>query len=238
MYAIRLNDVNLGWRNESRDYILKHITGQFEQGSMTALVGPNGAGKSTLIKGLVQFIKPSNGTIEVAPGLRKQMSLLPQLSDIDRSFPVTVYDLVAMGAWRRLGFWRGYSRRETDRIEQAIEQVGLNECRHQLIGTLSGGQMQRALFARLIVRDAQILLLDEPFTAIDEHTQDDLMAIMQAWSAQGRTVITVLHDVALARQAFPQALLLARQVVAWGDSQTVLSEDNLQQARRLVLQGF
>lgn len=238
MYAIRLNDVYLGWRNESRDYILHGITGQFEQGSMTALVGPNGAGKSTLIKGLVQFIKPSRGSIDIASGFREQMSLLPQLSDIDRSFPITVYDLVAMGAWRRLGFWRAYSREDTRRIHAAIGQVGLSECRHQLIGTLSGGQMQRALFARLIVRDAQILLLDEPFTAIDEHTQDDLMAIMQTWSAQGRTLITVLHDVALARQAFPQALLLARQVVAWGNSSEVLSEDNLQQARRLVLQGF
>ncbi len=238
MYAIRLNNVALGWRRESAEAIVHGLNGQFEQGSMTALVGPNGAGKSTLIKGLVQFIKPVQGTIEIAPHLRKQMSLLPQLSDIDRSFPITVYDLVAMGAWRRLGFWRSYSRQESRRIHEALEQVGLSGCCEQLIGTLSGGQMQRALFARLLVRDAQILLLDEPFTAIDEHTQADLMAIMQTWSAQGRTVITVLHDVALARQAFPQALLLARQMVAWGDSARVLSEENLQQARHLVLQGF
>ncbi len=238
MYAIRLDNVALGWRRETQDHILQGITGQFDQGSMTALVGPNGAGKSTLIKGLVQFIKPSQGSIQIAPGLREQMSLLPQLTDIDRSFPITVFDLVAMGAWRRLGFWRSYSRQEKQRIHEAIEQVGLGACREQLIGTLSGGQMQRALFARLIVRDAQILLLDEPFTAIDEHTQEDLMRIIQEWHQQGRTVITVLHDVSLARAAFPSALLLARQLVAWGDAQETLSEENLQSARRLVLKGF
>lgn len=238
MYAIRLDDVYLGWRSEAKDYILSAISGQFELGSLTALVGPNGAGKSTLIKGLVHFIKPLRGSIQVAPSLRQQISLLPQLSDIDRSFPMTVYDLVAMGAWRRLGFWRGFSRQDTNRIHDALAQVGLSDSSEQLIGTLSGGQMQRALFARLIVRDAQVLLLDEPFTAIDEHTQQDLMRIMQGWTAQGRTVITVLHDIELARQAFPQALLLARQVVSWGTSLEVLSEDNLQKARRLVLQGF
>ncbi|NEN76609.1 metal ABC transporter ATP-binding protein [Pelistega sp. NLN82] len=238
MFAIRLEGVCVGKRENTDDFILKDITGQFEQGSMTAILGPNGAGKSTLIKTISGFLKPIQGSITIADTLKNQLSLLPQLSEIDRSFPITVYDLVALGAWRRVGAFRGYSQQEKEKIATALEQVGLTAYANQLIGTLSGGQLQRALFARLIVRDPQVFLLDEPLTAIDEETEEQLVQIMQGWYKAGRTVMAVLHDAALVQRVFPQTLLLASEVVAWGETSTVLQEENLQKARRLVLRGF
>lgn len=238
MFAIRLTDLTVGQRRSSADFILKGISGVFEQGSMTAILGPNGAGKSTLIKTIVGFLKPSSGTVEVASHLRDQMSLLPQLSEIDKGFPITVHDLVALGAWRRIGPFRSYSEQERSRIRHALAQVGLQHQAKQLIGTLSGGQLQRALFARLIVRDPQIFLLDEPLTAIDEDTCEDLVRIMQGWYQAGRTVIAVLHDAALVERSFPNTLLLAGEQVAWGKTSEVLTEDNLQKARKLALKGF
>lgn len=238
MFAIRLTNLDVGQRRSSSELILKGVSGQFNQGSMTAILGPNGAGKSTLIKTIIGFLKPRSGTVEIAPHLQKQISLLPQLSDIDKSFPITVHDLVALGAWRRIGPFRSYDEGERSRIRHALAQVGLQHQAKQLIGSLSGGQLQRALFARLIVRDPQIFLLDEPLTAIDEDTSEDLIRIMQGWHQAGRTVIAVLHDAELVARVFPETLLLACEQVAWGKTQEVLTETNLQKARKLALNGF
>lgn len=237
-YAIRLAGVSVGHRRSSSDFVIKNIVGQFDIGSMTAILGPNGAGKSTLIKTIVGFLKPSVGEVLINRGLRTQISLLPQLSDIDKSFPISVYDLVALGAWRRLGPFKAYDEQERQRIHHALYRVGLHHQAHQLIGTLSGGQLQRALFARLIVRDPKVFLLDEPFAAIDEATCEDLVQIMQEWHQAGRTVIAVLHDAELVARVFPQTLLLAGEQIAWGATAEVLTEDNLQKARKVALKGF
>ncbi|GAA4408425.1 ABC transporter ATP-binding protein [Advenella faeciporci] len=233
--VIRLNDVSLGWRDKP---VLQHVSGQFNPGTLTAILGANGAGKSTLVKGIIHFLKPTAGSIDIDPAFRKELTLLPQLSDLDRSFPITTYELVAMGAWRRIGPWRQYGKAERARINHALEQVGLQAVADQLIGNLSGGQLQRALFARLMVRDAKVLLLDEPFAAVDEDTCEDLMRIILGWHAEGRTIIAVLHDVDRVKRCFPETLLLARQVVAWGKTAEILTEENLHKARRLSLGGF
>ncbi len=238
MCAIRLTDVTVGQRESSADFILKNINGYFPRGSMTGILGPNGAGKSTLIKTIIGFLRPVRGHVEIDASLRAQMSLLPQLSEIDKSFPITVYDLVALGAWRRLGPFKAYNKKEQEAIQRALEQVGLQHQAHQLIGTLSGGQLQRALFARLIVRDPEVFLLDEPFAAIDEDTCEDLITLIQGWHQKGRTVIAVLHDADLVARIFPDTLLLACEQIAWGKTADVLTEDNLQRARRLALKGF
>lgn len=237
-YAIRLTGVSVGHRRSSSDFVIKNIVGQFDIGSMTAILGPNGAGKSTLIKTIVGFLKPSVGEVLINQSIRTQISLLPQLSDIDKSFPISVYDLVALGAWRRLGPFKAYDEQERQRIHHALYRVGLHHQAHQLIGTLSGGQLQRALFARLIVRDPQVFLLDEPFAAIDEATCEDLVQIMQEWHQAGRTVIAVLHDAELVARVFPQTLLLAGEQIAWGATAEVLTENNLQKARKVALKGF
>jgi zinc/manganese transport system ATP-binding protein len=226
--VISLDQVSLGWRDK---VAVRDVSGQFMQGGLYALAGPNGAGKSTLLKGLAGQLAPLKGKIQINSPQR--LAFLPQFGELDRSFPISVYDLVAMGSWRRTGAWRGLSESEHQRVQDALCQVGLQGFSERAISTLSGGQMQRALFARLIMHDAPILLLDEPFSAVDKATTDDLMVLLHRWHQQGRTVIVVLHDLHTIRQNFPETVLLAGQLVAWGDTESVLTAENLHLARHL-----
>ncbi|RYE29594.1 MAG: ABC transporter ATP-binding protein [Hyphomicrobiales bacterium] len=222
MSAIRLTDLTLGY---DRHPAVHHLSGEIETGSLTAIVGPNGAGKSTLLKGIAGALAPLSGGVALAKG--KRLAYLPQSADLDRSFPIHVYDLVAMGLWNRAGIFGRIGAGVADKIAHAIAAVGP-------IGTLSGGQMQRALFARLLLQDADVILLDEPFTAIDARTTADLLELVRRWHGESRTVVAVLHDIETVRQAFPQTLLLAREAVAWGETATVLTPENLLRARRMV----
>lgn len=231
--VIEFDQVSLGWGGR---VAVRDVSGSFKQGSLTAIVGPNGAGKSTLVKGITGLISPLRGHIRLGSGAR--IACLPQLSELDRSFPVTVYDLVAMGSWPRVGSWRRFGRSEHDSIQQALNTVGLADFAQRIIGTLSGGQLQRALFARLMLHDADTLVLDEPFAAVDRATTDDLVAIISNWHREGRTVIAVLHDLELVRSHFPQALLLAGQAVAWGPTPDVLTTENMHLARHLCAGDF
>ncbi|MGB3290546.1 MAG: ABC transporter ATP-binding protein [Burkholderiaceae bacterium] len=228
--VIELDQVSLGWRDR---VAVRDVSGAFRRGSLTAIVGPNGAGKSTLVKGIMGLISPLRGRIRLADDTRSQVACLPQLGELDRSFPITVYDLVAMGAWRRVGAWKHFDDAERERVQSALDVVGLADFGPRIIGTLSGGQLQRALFARLMLHDAATLLLDEPFAAMDKSTTDDLMALLHRWHDEGRTVIAVLHDLDMVRAHFPQTLLMAGQAVAWGPTQAVLTPENLHLARHL-----
>jgi len=232
---IELDHVSLGWRDK---VALRDMSGQFLAGGLYALVGPNGAGKSTLLKGLIGEIAPVQGQIRLNLDASTELAFLPQQADIDRSFPITVYDVVAMGAWSRIGAWRGMNAKEHARTQQALETVGLAGFSARSINTLSGGQFQRALFARLLVQDASVILLDEPFSAVDADTTQDLLALVLDWHAQGRTVIAVLHELDMVRRHFPTSVLLGGQLVAWGESETVLSPENLHLARHLCAGDF
>lgn len=227
--AIELRDASFGWHGHAA---LRGVSGRFEPGAMTAVVGPNGAGKSTLIKGIMGVLRPLSGSVTVGGAGRSELAWLPQAAELDRSFPVTVLDLVAMGAWRRVGAWRRYGAEEIDRCLHALDTVGLAGMAARGVDTLSGGQMQRTLFARMLVQDAPVLLLDEPFAAVDSHTADDLMALLCGLHGQGRTVIAVLHDLDMVRDHFPQCLLLSGSVVAWGDTETTLCDTHLKTARQ------
>lgn len=227
--SILFSDVTLGY---DRHPAVHHLSGTIEEGSLTAIVGPNGAGKSTLLKGITGTLAPLSG--KVALGKGKRFAYLPQSADLDRSFPIHVYDLVAMGLWNRAGIFGRIGRDAARRIAEAIAAVGLTGFERRPIGTLSGGQMQRVLFARLLLQDAEIILLDEPFTAIDARTTADLLALVQRWHGERRTVVAVLHDIETVRQAFPRTLLLAREAVAWGQTAEVLTAENLLKARRMV----
>jgi zinc/manganese transport system ATP-binding protein len=205
---------------------------------MTAIVGPNGAGKSTLIKGVMGMLRPMSGRVLVEGAGRCDLAWLPQAAELERGFPITVYELVAMGAWRRVGAWRHFSASEHERVWEALSAVGLPDVGDCIVGTLSGGQLQRALFARLLLQDAGVLLLDEPFAAVDSHTIEDLIALLSLCHTQGRTVIAVLHDLDLVRRHFPHTLLLSGHVVAWGETPRVLNNTNLQTARALRDRGL
>jgi zinc/manganese transport system ATP-binding protein len=229
--AIRFDNVTLGY---GRHPAVHHLDGEIGSGSLTAIVGPNGAGKSTLLKGIVGTLSPLDGRIDVVGGSQAGIAYLPQAADLDRSFPLTVYDLVAMGLWSRTGLFGGIGRKDRARIEEAVAAVGLNGFERRPISTLSGGQMQRALFARLLLQDAHVILLDEPFTAIDAKTTADLLDLVRRWHDEARTVVAVLHDLDVVRRVFPSTLLIAREPVAWGETPEVLSAGNLLKARRMI----
>ena len=228
--AIELEEVCLGWRDKMA---VRNLSGRFEQGSLTAVVGPNGAGKSTLLRGIMGWVSPFAGHIRLSGKSAGDLAFMPQQGDFDRSFPISTRDFVAMGAWRRVGPWRAFDTRERERLEEALQAVGLGDFGRRPLSTLSGGQLQRALFARLMLHDAGIFMLDEPFSAVDRATTEDLMALLMEWNARDKTVIVVLHDLDLVRRHFPQALLLAGQGVAWGETADVITPENLHLARHL-----
>jgi zinc/manganese transport system ATP-binding protein len=217
--VLTLQDV--GVRRGER-WALEGVCGEVRRGAMTAIVGPNGAGKSTLLDTLAGQLAPQHGRIERAPGVT--VACLPQTAQIDRSFPIRVGDVVALGAWSRIGLWKalgGGLRRE---VAEALAAVGLAGCERRAISELSAGQFQRVLFARLMVQNADLILLDEPFNAIDEATTADLLALIHRWHAQGRSIVAVLHDLDQVRTHFDQTVRLsARRAQAWGATHEVLA---------------
>jgi zinc/manganese transport system ATP-binding protein len=229
-HAIILQNVTLGYAETPA---VLGVRTTVAEGSLTAIVGPNGAGKSTLLKGLVGTLTPLSGEVSFGTTGRADIAYLPQQSDVDRSFPITVLDLVAMGLWREIGAFGRLGRSGRRRIAEAISAVGLEGLESRPIGSLSGGQMQRSLFARLLLQDASLVLLDEPFTAIDTRTMADLIDVVQRWHGEGRTVMAVLHDLETVRAHFPETLLLARELVAHGPTPKVLTAANQFRARQM-----
>jgi len=229
--ALTFRDLTLGY---DRHPAVHHITGEVKRGELLAIVGPNGAGKSTLLKGIIGELKPLSGRLD-RDGLKKSdIAYLPQQIDIDRSFPISVFDCVAMGLWRKIGAWRAVDGKRNDEVARALATVGLVDLAARPVGALSGGQFQRVLFARLLLQDAALILLDEPFRAVDTKTVADLIALILRWHGEGRTVLAALHDIEQVRAHFPATLLLAREVVAWGDTRKVLTQANLAKSRQLV----
>jgi zinc/manganese transport system ATP-binding protein len=227
---VTFRDVTLGY---DRHPAVHHLDGEVAQGALLAVVGPNGAGKSTLFRGLAGILKALSGAIDLGGLDIHDIAELPQSVDIDRTFPISVFDLVGTGLWRTTGFFGGMGKPARDKITQALAAVGLNGFENRSIGTLSGGQMQRMLFARALLQDARLIVLDEPFNAIDAKTSSDLLALVKRWHGEGRTVLAALHDMDLVRAHFPETLLLARGPVAWGPTAQVLTADNLAEARRM-----
>jgi len=227
---LQFKDVTLGY---DRHPAVHHLSGEIAPGALLAVVGPNGAGKSTLFRGIVGILKPLAGAIMTGGLDSRDIAYLPQSVDVDRSFPISVYDFVGTGLWRSTGFFGGMGNGASDRIARALAAVGLNGFENRAIGTLSGGQMQRMLFARVLLQDARLIVLDEPFNAIDARTSVDLIALVRRWHAEKRTVLAALHDMDMVRANFPQTLLLARGPVAWGSTSEVLTAENLLEARRM-----
>jgi zinc/manganese transport system ATP-binding protein len=227
---IKFQNVTLGY---DRHPAVHHLNGEVASGALVAVIGPNGAGKSTLFRGLAGILKPLSGSIHLGGLDIKDLAYLPQTADIDRTFPISVYDFVGTGLWRRTGFFGGMGKDARDKIAQALAAVGLNGFENRSIGTLSGGQMQRMLFARVLLQDARLIVLDEPFNAIDAKTSADLLALVKRWHGEGRTVLAALHDMELVRNHFPETLLLARGPVAWGATADVLTPENMLKARRM-----
>lgn len=228
---LHFDNLTLGY---DRHPAVHHLQYAIRAGALVAVVGPNGAGKSTLLKGIVGNLAPFGGEIRLTGIEVSEIAYLPQQVNIDRSFPISVFDMVAMGLWRKTGAFRRFGREGDRKVGEALDIVGLGGFEKRPIGTLSGGQMQRSLFARLLLQDARLILLDEPFTAIDPATVRDLKGLIRRWHGERRTVVAVLHDLDQVRTDFPETLLLAREQIAAGPTENVLSPANLDQARRLA----
>jgi zinc/manganese transport system ATP-binding protein len=227
---IVVHDLTVSYRQHPA---VHHLDCRFDPGSLTAIVGPNGAGKSSLLDAITGRVRPVTGRVDLGGLDRGQLAYLPQQAGIDRSFPLTVLDVVMLGAWPQLGWFGGANAHHRQQALDALSAVGLTGFEQRSVGELSVGQFQRVLFARVVMQDAAVVLLDEPFNAIDSRTSGDLMRMVRHWQAEGRTVIAVLHDLTQVREHFPCTVLLARECVAQGRTAEVLTPLQLARAQQM-----
>ena len=224
--ALRVENLTV---SHGRRPAVHHLSFSLPEGGLMAVVGPNGAGKSSLLRALAGLQAPSGGHITGAGPAR--VALLPQQSALDRTFPLTCRDAVLLGLWAEGGGFRPL--RDAGRVAQALDAVGLHGFGGRPVSSLSTGQFQRVLFARLLLQDAPVILLDEPFNALDARTASDLLAVVRRWHGEGRSVLAVLHDLDLVRREFPHTLLLAREGIACGPTEEALSAANRLRARMM-----
>ena len=227
---VTLDNLTVSYRQHPA---LHHVSGHFAPGSLIAVVGLNGSGKSTLLKSIVGLLPVAGGQLTVAVPAGR-VAYLPQIADIERNFPIDVRDCVLLGCWPSKRALGSVDTVQLQRVDAALADVGLQGFEHRPIGTLSSGQLQRVLFARLLVHNADLMLLDEPFNAIDSKTTTALLALIARWHQNRQTVIVVLHNDAQVRQHFPQTVLLARELVAWGPTEGVMTQANLTTARAMA----
>ncbi|GAA3881176.1 ABC transporter ATP-binding protein [Gibbsiella dentisursi] len=215
---IQLQQAEIGYGGQ---VLFPALSGCFARGSLTAVVGANGTGKSTLLKTLAG-LQPLQGGRLIFPRQKTHLAYLPQQAELDRQFPMLVNDLVAMGCWHQSGMFGRLSKDSVRQIHAALDNVGMGAMVRSPVGELSGGQLQRVLFARLLVQQAPLILLDEPFTGIDSATIQLLLQVIAQLHQQGKTIIAVLHDMAMVADHFPLALLLTPDCCHWGDADHVL----------------
>lgn len=230
--AVVLDDAAFAYNSRT---VLSGVTGTVLAGEALALIGPNGSGKTTLLRGLLGMVRVAAGSLRVngaAPGRapRGSIGYVPQVADLDPSFPVTVLDVVLMGTYSRLGLMRRPGRRERRRCREALDAVGLSELASRRFGTLSGGQRQRVLVARCIAAEPRLILLDEPFNGLDQPNRDALLDIIARLKDRGIGVVVSTHDLVLARQTCEKAALLAGRQIAFGPRAEVLVPALIEQA--------
>lgn len=226
--GVTLRDLTVGYRER---IAVEAVSGVFAPGSLTAVVGANGAGKTTLLHAIAGLVVPRRGSIEIAGAQSPaDLAYLPQGDSIDRDFPISVLEFAALGAWTRIGALGHVPPELRLRAKNALQAVSLDELAADTIAQLSVGQFRRLLFARVIVQDAAVVLLDEPFAGVDSATSKDLLRLIQRWHDDGRTVMVALHDLQQVLTNFPETLLLARRLIAWGETATVMRPEKLVEA--------
>ncbi len=207
---------------------LDQVTFSVERGDQVAIIGPNGAGKSTLIKAMLGLLRPSSGSVDVHVP-RERIGYVAQNEAVDWNFPVTVRDVVMMGCARRIGWFKPPKREHQHIVDEALERVGMTAVQGRQIGELSGGQRRRVFIARALAQDAELLILDEPFSGVDSGAQADLMQVLERLNRDGLTILLSTHDLDLAFARFPKVMALKRSLIAYGEPQRVLNADTLSQ---------
>lgn len=221
---IEASELTLGYASSP---LVRSLSFDLAAGDVLAVVGHNGSGKSTLIKTLLGVIPPVSGSFAWPTGKPKTIAYLGQRTEFDGRFPIRVRDLAAMGAWRGLGLLGRFGKNEHNLIEEALQRTNISQIADDPLHVLSAGQLQRALFARAMVQNAPLILLDEPFTAIDQTTETHLLNLIDTWAAEGRAIILVLHDLSAVLQHCNKALLLGNGRARYGHPHQVLNPTNL-----------
>jgi ABC-type Mn2+/Zn2+ transport system ATPase subunit len=226
--ALEVNNLTVGYNGQP---VLSGVNLSVPVGAKVAIVGPNGAGKSTLFKGLVGLLPARSGRVlvqgvPVAQALDK-VAYVPQREEVDWSFPVTALDVVLMGRFSRLGWLRRPSRQDRELARRLLAELGLEDFAAAPIGDLSGGQQQRLFVARALAQEPALLLMDEPFAAVDEPTQTAILDILTRLTQRQATVLISTHDLELAFEQFDHLLLINQRIVAFGPPQTVLNPQTL-----------
>lgn len=210
---------------------LEDLNLNIEVGSLMALVGPNGAGKSTLIKTILKFLKQITGEIKINA---KTLAYVPQRNSVDWDFPTTLFDVVEMGCYGRVGLFKRVSKEEKQKVLKAIEQVGMLEFKDRQISELSGGQQQRAFIARALVQEADIYLMDEPFQGVDSTTEKSIVEILKQLKAEGKTIIVVHHDLQTVPAYFESVALINKAVIVSGKVSEVFTQENIDVTYRKI----
>jgi len=230
-HCLEVNDLHAHY---GRVCALRDVSFQTYCGRTIALVGPNGAGKTTLLKAMVGLIPNTTGSVLwCGASMHRrthEIAYLPQREKIDWTFPLTVQGLVDMGRYPLLGWWRRMQQEDVEQVEQAMTAMRITEFRHRQIGALSGGQQQRVFIARALAQEPHVLLLDEPFSGLDDPSSTVLARLLKNLAEQGTLVIASHHDLRSVADIFDEVLLLNRRVVAFGDPAETLSEEHLEEA--------
>ena len=228
MNAIEIKNLTVA---HGENIALDDLNLNIEVGSLMALVGPNGAGKSTLIKAILKFLKQITGEIKINA---KTLAYVPQRNSVDWDFPTTLFDVVEMGCYGRVGLFKRVSKEEKQKVLKAIEQVGMLEFKDRQISELSGGQQQRAFIARALVQEADIYLMDEPFQGVDSTTEKSIVEILKQLKAEGKTIIVVHHDLQTVPAYFESVALINKAVIVSGKVSEVFTQENIDVTYRKI----
>lgn len=233
-----MNDIAIAIKGLSVSYdrkrVLSNIYLEMERGHTFGIIGPNGAGKSTLFKAILGLLEPNAGEILINDqkirANRKNMAYVPQHSDVDMSFPATVMDVVLMGRYPYKRILSRINDQDRQLAKEALQELSIEHLHDRQIGELSGGQQQRAFLARALCQQADILLLDEPFVGVDITTEEKIIETLHRLAGEGKTILVVHHDLSTVVRYFDQVVLLNQRLVAFGDVETVFTQENIAKA--------
>ena len=226
MNAIEIRNLTVAY---GENIALENLNLDVETGSLMALVGPNGAGKSTLIKTILKFLKQITGEIKING---KTLAYVPQRNSVDWDFPTTLFDVVEMGCYGRVGLFKRVNKEEKQKVLKAIEQVGMLDFKDRQISELSGGQQQRAFIARALVQEADIYLMDEPFQGVDSTTEKSIVDILKKLKSEGKTLIVVHHDLQTVPTYFETVTFINKSVIASGKVKEIFTQENIDKTYR------
>ena len=225
---IKVEDLTVAYEDKP---VLWDVELNVKKGVLMAIVGPNGAGKSTLIKTMLNLIKPVTGEVlfynEKYSKVRNKIAYVPQRGSVDWDFPTTVFDVVEMGRYGKVGWLKKVGKIDKEKTKEAIAKVGMEEFSDRQISQLSGGQQQRVFLARALVQEAEIYFMDEPFQGVDAATEQAIVKLLKELKENGKTLLVVHHDLQTVKDYFDRVLLLNVRLIAEGSIEEVFTEENL-----------